>query len=210
MLKIYFLAERRRVDIILLHLIAAFDFVNGDFFESIYEEHSDRVYKLAYRYVNHPEDSKEIVQETFLKIYQHINDFRRLEREEIIAMIVIYTKNTALDFLRKRNRRINAGSLSYDDEDEVKEYDIPDTQATPEEIVISKELKERLGKYIGLLPERQREVIIFKYYLNLKDKEIADILSIDESAVSSRVNRAKSKLRKMIGGGADDQDLKKR
>ncbi|MBQ9717552.1 MAG: sigma-70 family RNA polymerase sigma factor [Clostridia bacterium] len=198
------------MDIILLHIIAALDFVNGDFFESIYEEHSDRAYKIAYDYVNHTEDAKEIVQDTFLKVYRHIKDFRGLEREEIIGMIVIYTMNTSLDFLRKKARRIKAGTLTYEDEDEVKEYEIPDDQDTPEEVIIKKDIEERLGKYVGLLPDSQREVIMLKYYYSKKDKEIAEILNIDESAVSSRLNRAKAKLREMIGGGADEQDFKNR
>lgn len=209
-MKAYFSAERRRINIILLHIIAALDFVNGDFFESIFEIHSDRAYKIAYGYVNHTEDAKEIVQDTFLKVYRHINDFRGLEREEIIAMIVIYTKNTSLDFLRKKSRRIKADPLTYEDEEEVKEYEIPDDQDSPEEIIINVDIRERLGKYIGLLPDSQREVIVLKYYHNKKDKEIAEILSIDESAVSSRLNRAKVKLREMIGGGADEQDFKNR
>ena len=93
---------------------------------------------------------------------------------------------------------------------EVKEYEIPDDQDTPEEIIINMDIRERLGKYIGLLPDSQREVILLKYYHNKKDKEIAEILNIDESAVSSRLNRAKAKLREMIGGGADEQDFKNR
>ena len=160
--------------------------------------------------MNHTEDAKEIVQDTFLKVYRHIKDFRGLEREETIGMIVIYTRNTSLDFLRKKARRIKAGTLTYEDDEEIKEYEIPDDQDTPEEIIINMDISERLGKYIGLLPDSQREVILLKYYHSKKDKEIAEILNIDESAVSSRLNRAKAKLREMIGGGADEQDFKNR
>jgi len=145
-----------------------------------------------------------------MKVYLHIKDFRGLPREEIISLIVIYTKNSSLDFLRKQSRRISPSSLSYEDEEEVKEYEVPDDEDIPEDIVIRKDVQERVGKYVGLLPDTQREVIILKYYHHKKDKEIAEILNIDESAVSSRVNRAKAKLRKMIGGGDDEQDFKNR
>ena len=194
-----------------MHIITALDFVNGDLFETIFEEHSDQAYKIAYSYVNDLEDAKEIVQETFLKIYLHINDFCGLSREETIAMIVIYTKNTSIDYLRKQVRRIKSGSFTHKDcEEEIKEYEIPDVSSSPEELIIKRELQERVGKYIGMLPDPQREVIILKYYYNKKDKEIADMLNINESAVSSRVNRAKRKLREMIGGSADEQDFKNR
>lgn len=145
-----------------------------------------------------------------MKVYLHIKDFRKLKREEIVGLIVIYTRNTSLDFIRKQVRRIKPISLTYEDEEEVKEYEIPSGEDTPEDIIIRKDIKERLGKYVDLLPDAQRDVIILKYYHNKKDQEIAEILNIDKSAVSSRVNRAKAKLREMIGGGADEQDFKNR
>ena len=146
---------------LLLQVIAALDPVNGNLFERIFEEHSDRAYKIAYSYVNHKEDAKDIVQDTFLKVYLHICDFRDLEREKIIAMIVIYTKNTAIDFLRKKSRRIKADSLTDEDEDG-KETEIPDGQDTPEDTVITLEERDRLAKFVGLLPDAQREVIVLK------------------------------------------------
>lgn len=145
-----------------------------------------------------------------MKVYLHIKDFRKLKREEIVGLIVIYTRNTSLDFIRKQVRRIKLISLTYEDDEDVKEYEIPSGEDTPEDIIILKDIKERLGKYVDLLPDAQRDVIILKYYHNKKDKEIAEILNIEESAVSSRVNRAKAKLREMIGGGADEQDFKNR
>lgn len=168
------------------------------------------MFRIANKYVNNIEDAKEIVQETFIKIYLHINDFRGLSREEIISLIVIYTKNTSLDFIRKQKRRIKTVSLDSENDKELKEYEITDNVDTPEDIIMQQDIKERLGRYVGLLSDAQREVIILKYYHHMKDKEIADILNIDESAVSSRLNRAKTKLREMIGDGDDEQDFKNR
>ena len=188
---------------LLLQVIAALDPVSGDLFEHIFEEHSDRVYKIAYSYVNHKEDAKDIVQDTFLKVYLHIRDFRDLEREKIIAMIVIYTKNTVIDFIRKKSRRLPASSLTDECEDG-KEMEIPDEQDTPEDTVITLEERDRLAKLVGLLPDAQREVIVLKYYCGMKEREIAEALNISEGAVKLRVYRAKAKLRERMGGRTDE------
>ncbi len=182
-----------------LHIVAAMDFVNGDFFEQLYEKYSDNVYRIAYSYVNNAEDAKDLVQETFFKIYRHIGDFESLKPEETIALIVIYTKHNAIDFLRKKKRRIHAISLYYETDDEdVREFEIPDPDETPEEVVIRQENSEQLRKYVDSLPETQREVLTLKYRYGMKEKDIGRILHVDESAVSSRINRAKVRLRKMI------------
>lgn len=183
-----------------LQIIAALDPINGDLFDELFTQHKDRVYVIAKGYVKLREDAEDIVQDTFIKVYRNIGIFYDLSREEIIAWIVICTQNTAIDYLRKQKRRIKAVSINYDDDGEEKEYDIPDVGPLPEEMIINKDLAKRLGEYIDLLPDSQRHVIIYKYYYHMKDKAIAKVLGISETAVSSRLNRAKDKLRKLIGG----------
>ena len=70
----------------------------------------------------------------------------------------------------------------------------------PDEIVISKERAMNLGRCIDSLSEKQRHIILLRYYYGLSEKEIADLMSMSESAVSSCVDRAKKSLREKIGG----------
>ena len=83
----------------------------------------------------------------------------------------------------------------------LKYKDIADESANVEEIVIRKETIERTADYIDSLPEAQRDVIIMKYRLGMREKEIASVLGISETAVSSRVLRAKDGLRRMMENG---------
>ena len=191
--------ERRRNTILLLSLIAALDPINGDFFEALFTEHANRVYQIAYGFVYDKEDAKDLVQETFIKIYKKIDKFRGLKRNEIIALIVIYTKNTSKDFLRRKKRRINPISLCYEEDGEEYEYEIPDSSDGPEEVFINQSISKQIGAHIDLLPDAQREVIILKYYYDFSAKDIGDILGITENAVNARISRAKDKLRETIG-----------
>ncbi len=181
-----------------LHLVATLDFVNGDLFENLYEEHNDRVYRIAYGYFNNEEDAKDIVQEIFLKVYLNIGRFRDLPREKAIALIVVVTRNHCIDVLRKQSRRLKPSSLTYDNEDDIKEYEIPSPDYTPEEIFLQNELAERVGQYIDSLPDTQRDVVLLRYNFDMKDKDIAKMLKLDVSVVSSRLNRAKNKLQKQL------------
>lgn len=179
-------------------LISTLDFVNGNFFECLYNEHKNRIYGIARSICGNNEDAEDIVQETFIKIYRNLQYFHNLECKDSIPLIVIYTKNTARDFLRKKKRQVTVIDMTYDDDGEIKENEIPDVEPTPEEILINQEMVMFLGECVDSLTEQQRHLILLKYRYEMKDKEIARLMSISETAVSSRLNRIKEILRKKM------------
>lgn len=183
----------------ILTLIAALDPINGDFFEELVNEHGDYLYAIAYKMLGNKEDSEDMVQETFIKVYRTIEKFYNLSREETISLLVIYTKNTVRDFYRRNKCRIKTTSLFIEEGDEELEHDILDPAPAPEQIFITKEKMQRFAGYIDALPEAQRHAILLKYRYNLMDKEMAKVMGISETAVSSRLNRARESLRKMMG-----------
>lgn len=184
---------------IFITILALLDPVNGDFFESLFKEHHTRVYQIAYDYVENTEDAKDVVQDTFFKVYRNLGLFQDKEKTDIIAMLVVCTKRVAIDLLRKKKRRIQAVSMVYEDGDgEYREYEIADSSQIPEEVIIRKEHAKQLGACVDLLPAAQREVILLKYRFDLKDRESAELLGITENAVALRVKRGKENLRKMV------------
>ena len=168
--------------------------------EQLYNTHSVRMYNSAYRILGNRQDAEDALQDTFIKIYRNIDKFMSLSGDDLILLIIIYTRNTARDILRRKNtERKNTSELSVNGEDGEFFADIADPCADVEEIVITKELIRETAKYIDSLPTAQRDVIILKYRLGMKEKEIAEVLGISETAVSSRILRAKDGLRKMFG-----------
>lgn len=188
----------------LLTLLTAIDPINGDFFENLVDEHSDKLFSVAYNTLSkygkaNREDAEDLVQETFIKVFRNIKRFYNLDREEIIGLLVIYTKYTVIDFLRKKQHKFKNVPLQFDEDGEDLEIQIADPAPLPDEIVIQNDLIERCAACIDALPESQRAVIMLKYHYGYKDKEIAAVLGISESSVSSRLNRARYTLRKMMG-----------
>lgn len=181
-------------------LIAIIDRTNGEFFGDLYREYDKKLYSIALRYVRNHHDAEEIVQDTFLKIYKVIEKVHNLPREKIAPFIVICIKHTAFDLIEKKRKRVETVDLIYDDDGEENEYEAADDSLLPDEIVISKERAMNLGRCIDSLSEKQRHIILLRYYYGLSEKEIAGLMSMTESAVSSCVDRAKKSLREKIGG----------
>lgn len=187
-----------------LTVLTVFDFKNGGFFREIYNEYKGKVYRGAFSILKNHHDAEEALQDVFFKVYKNIEIFRKLPREEIVPLIVIYTKNTAIDYLRKKKRNVHTSPLSYDDDGTRKEYDIADFAFAPDRIVIDRERAEQVGAYIDSLSEKQRHVILMRYKYGMSEKEIAKIMFMTETAVSSCINRAKKTLRERMEGNFDD------
>lgn len=176
------------------------DETKQSYLEELYNTHSRRMFGSAYKILENKQDAEDALQETFIKIYKNIEKFMSLSGDDLILLIIIYTRNTARDILRKRNtEKKHTAELPTDSEGEPLFTDIIDPCADVEEIVINKERIRKTASFIDSLPEPQRDVILMKYRLGMKEREIAQILGISETAVSSRILRAKEGLRRKIG-----------
>lgn len=173
-------------------------------FLALYEAHHARLYAIAYRILCHTEDAEDALQDSFAKVYAHLAHFRGLPPHEQEALLVIYTKHTAIDCLRRRRRQGRIVPLEYEDEDgNAAVYAIPDPAPQPEEIVVAKETAQHVAKLIEGLPDGQRDVILLKYRYHMKAKEIARVLGISRGAVEARVDRAKRTLKERLRGKYD-------
>ncbi len=188
----------------LLFLIETFDKKNGKLLRVLVEEHSDKLYSIAYSYLKNHHDAKDAVQDVFINVYKNIEFFYELERDKRVSLLVKYTRNKAIDYIRRKKRRPDTISLSYEIEDEEINYEIPDFTNTPEEKYLEKEALEKVAELISTLPDAQREVVEMRYRYSMSNREIAEALNINTSAVTSRMNRAKSTLLKLLKGENDE------
>lgn len=181
-----------------LLFLASLDPINGDLFKHLYFTYSIEMYRIAMNRVSNKEDAEDVVQDTYRKVFQNIKRFYDLDEESTVKLLIIYTVNTAKDLLRKKSRRIKAISLEYEEDEEEKTYEIPDTSEIPEDVFIKKEAWTKMASLIDELSEAQRHAIILKYSYRMCNREIAKILCISETAVSSRLSRARIALKKKM------------
>lgn len=157
----------------------------------------DVLYKLTYKKVyffslsitNDPEITKDIVHEVYLLVLKYINSLK--DEKLFIAWLNKITYNATIKELEKENKRpINISEQEL----QLKLID----ENNPMIIYIENESKIEVMKTILGLKEKYRTVIVLKYIDNYSIKEIAEILECPEGTVKSRLNAAKSALKKEL------------
>ena len=147
--------------------------------EDLYRAHGLGLVGLAVMLVGDQPTAEDVVQEAFLSLYRGWHRVR--DQETVLAYLRTSVINSARSALRGRRRR-NALLLR------VAQHDPPVWSA--EAAAIDGEDRRALMMAVAGLPQRQREVLALKYYLGLGEHEIAALLRISRSTVSSTSARA--------------------
>lgn len=159
-------------------------------FEIKYNEYRQFLFNLAYSYTLNVMDSEDIIQDVFIKYYNNKNNFNDVNHEK--NWLVRVTINSCINFLKHRNKKDLLISNDYIN-------NLPDTSDADTK-------NEDLRTYVNMLDYKYRTVIILFYYDNYSIKDISNILNISENSIKVRLNRARVKLKELVG---DKKWLKK-
>lgn len=140
-------------------------------------KYGDTLMHLAYTYTQSMDDAQDMVQDAFLKYMTKAPEFTSDEHEK--AWLIRVTINICKNFLTSSYRK-NYSELE-------------------ENISVTDEYSSGLLDIVNTLPEKYRSVIHLFYYEGYSQKEVAKILKITESAVSTRLQRGRNLLKDMIG-----------
>lgn len=167
-----------------------------DAFEQLVLDNEKRIYNLVLRMVGNPEDALDLSQETFLKAWKALPEFKG--DSTFSTWVYRLASNTCLDFLRRRKRQQETmGSLlSLDDEDAPPPPS--DDRFQPQLQLERSERTLALKRGLEALPEHHRQVLILRELSGLSYQEISDTLSLDIGTVKSRLTRARLALRKIL------------
>jgi RNA polymerase sigma-70 factor (ECF subfamily) len=165
-------------------------------FFQLYERYKDLVFNLALNYVCNVPDAEEITQDVFVKVYNELPKFRHEANPK--TWIYRITVNQSLDFIKAKNRNKRSflkNILRFNDAEnsfEVTNFNHPGVQLE------NKEDLKRLFDKINSLPENQKTVLILLKIECLTQKEVSEILSMQEGAVESLFQRAKKNLKNRL------------
>lgn len=171
---------------------------DSDAFGQLLEENQDRVYSLALRMVNNPEDAADLAQEAFLAAWRNLESFQG--EAAFSTWLYRLTSNLCIDFLRKEKRKRSAGTVLYldDTENEEASIDLPDYGADPHRQLEQTEVREQIADAMAALSPQHRKILSLREISGLSYQEIADILDVEEGTVKSRIARARNALRKKL------------
>jgi RNA polymerase sigma-70 factor (ECF subfamily) len=160
---------------------------NQQAFGELVRAHQNAVYNLSYRMLGERGEAEDAAQETFLRAYSHLDryDPERPFRTWLLSI----ASNHCIDRLRKR--RLTWLSI---EEPLPPHPALNSDEAEPEDAVISSERSAAIQKMLSALSPEYRAVVVLRYWYDLSYIEIAEVLNTTESAVKSRLFRARQTL----------------
>jgi RNA polymerase sigma factor (sigma-70 family) len=179
-----------------MHLVAAVK--NGDHqaYAELCRRHSQRILRTVLRITRNIADAEDTLQESLLKAYTHIDDFDG--RSAFSSWLTRIAINHALMLLRKRRTQ---PVLSFETDPQSEDFKFPEPRETshdPEESYIQNVLENELAKAIRYLPSSLRDVVQHRCREHASVAQTAKTLGISESAVKSRLFRARMKIRRHL------------
>lgn len=155
----------------------------------IFRTYYMELYYIALKYLDNTEEAKDLVQSTFIKIWE--KRLSLIAGQSIKPYLFTIHKNNCLDKLKNKNSKINKFSVrELDATDQVGHLSGP-----PDENLIVEELEYKIIKAISLLPERCRIIFEYSRFHELTYGEIAQKLSISIKTVENQMSIALDKLR---------------
>ncbi len=168
-------------------------------FARLVETYSGVIFRLAYKMLENNQDAEDVLQETFLKAYRAIKNFDG--RSSLSTWLYRIAANESLMILRRRKRPIYSIDETVDDSDELPEpQQIVDWCCLPEAELLSGEARAYLDEAVEILPPSLRVVFILRDLQGLSTIETGEILNLSETAVKTRLSRARLRLREHLSG----------
>jgi RNA polymerase sigma-70 factor (ECF subfamily) len=166
-------------------------------FARLVDQYSTMIYRLGMRILNNPQDAEDALQETFLKAFRSISNFK--EQSSISTWLYRIATNEALMMIRRRKPEINQVDLQKEDDGETYEsLEIIDWENLPEDRLLSGEVMDMLDESVQKLTPALRVVFVLRDIEGLSVSETAEILGLSEGAVKTRLSRARMQLRQEL------------
>lgn len=162
--------------------------------ELLFRRHGQRVYRIARAIVREDAEAADVVQETYLRAYNHLDQFAgRAKFSTWLAKIAVHS---AREHARRRTRREKMHSVSADERKPAGEPAAP--SADPEKAAFGKEVKGILEAAIDALPGGYRTVFMLREIEEMSTAETAECLNLSRDIVKTRLRRARLLLQERL------------
>ncbi len=179
------------------HLIARVGAGDPDALEILYDRHARAVYSLLYRQVGDRQTAEDLLQETFVRAWEHATTFQPT-RGRVLPWLLGIAHNLALNEHRHRRRRPQAPPAQERETAEAELANRPGDTPDPAEEAWRRQRQARLGAALAGLPAAQRAVIDL-YATGYTQQEIATMLREPLGSVKSRMRRGLLRMREVLG-----------
>ncbi len=169
-------------------------------FETLRREHYNQLYAMAYRLTSNHDDAQDLLQQSLIEAYTAFDRFSSGTRFDRWVYRIMY--HSFLDTVRRRPRfALLSLDAPWDETDgESAARDVADHRLGPEHEVLNGVLSEPLQRALDALPAEFRAVVELADMQELSYEGVARKLDCPIGTVRSRLHRARSMMRKTLGG----------
>ena len=162
-----------------------------DAFAEIVYAFQDAVYNLCYRMLNNRTEAEDAAQDAFLKAYNNLGRYDH--NRSFKTWVMTIASNHCIDIIRKR--RMTYVSI---DEPIPATLSLASDDPQPEQVTEMNERSARIQELLDHLQEDYRAAVVLRYWYDYSYAEIAEVLDTTESAIKSRLFRARQTLAALI------------
>lgn len=167
-------------------------------FARLVEAYSAQIYRLALKILGDTQDAEDVLQNTFLKALQNLPTFEG--RSSLSTWLYRIAVNESLMLIRKRRPevQVSAGDSDSEEDEDYLPIQFVDWTTIPEEAMLSSEAVTYLDQAIQRLPPKLRLVFLLRDVEGLSIRETSETLGLTETAVKTRLLRARLFLREQL------------
>lgn len=165
-----------------------------DAFRELVEKYQRRVYSICYGMLKNPDDSMDVSQEVFVKVFRYLEKFNG--ESTFYTWLYRIAVNMCIDFIRKNSRMrvvdYDDGIARIESMDDGGDNILPSTLGlNPDKVYGRKELRQKMLEALETLSENHRTILIMREVDGLSYDELAEVLNISKGTVMSRLYHAR-------------------
>ncbi len=164
-------------------------------FGQLVGEYQTAVFNLTYRMLGEPQEAEDAAQEAFLRAYANLSRYD--PQRSFKTWLLSIASNHCIDRLRKRRLTW----LSIEEEGMMPHPALVSSEPSPEDAYMDAERSNDMQALLSQIPPDYRAVVVLRYWYDMSYTEIAETLDTTESAIKSRLFRARQALAKAMEPG---------
>lgn len=177
-------------------MIAAME--DGDdktFMLNLYKDYYAPVRKTIYNILSNNTDIEDLINDTFIKLIEKVSLIRTFESCKKVAYVVYTARSVVINFIKHRD--VQRKHAFYGGEADAVEEIISSDDSIEDTLIFHETIKS-LSDAVLQLPEKQRDLLYFKYILDMSDTEIAENFGIGPNSVRQYLTRAQREAEKLM------------
>lgn len=181
--------------IVLVTAIAGLNDDDRAFMLNLYENYYRLARKTIFSITHEPKDIEDLVNDSFIRLIDKIPLIRTLDCCKTTAYVVYTIRSVAINYIK--HKKVENRHMYYIENVDITEDPI-NFENESEKRLVQQEEMELLNNAICNLPQKQKDLLYFKYMLEMNDQEIAEIFGIAPNSVRQYLTRARRNAKKLM------------